>query len=356
VDPARSKLTDDLDRLLLLLDVLDSIDAVARAHDNNRLSGLDGDLGGHLDRLSAVPPAHLHRLTYAVVIALGYASFERFIRDSIEATATLLAEAVPTYAQLPDVMRDHHARLTMKVATRRVDRDASDVAADLLGTLIGCLDGDGAFTLNSEVFSDRAANFRSELLRDTYRRVDVIVPQEVISPAIADLLDGPLNGLYARSSSVVDDLASRRNDVAHGDDYEILDRSTLRALVAFITAYADAISSIIFDSTARVLARTCGTLISHVDHVWSHPNTQERTLARVHPTGGTLAVSDLVLIGGRTWRLAHVVSIQRNRVPVDACGPSEDAHGVDFGIEIRRGEQVVALPAGAFGGLAPLLA
>ena len=156
------------------------------------------------------------------------------------------------------------------------------------------------------------------------------------------LLEGELSGLYARPSSVIDDLAERRNSAAHGDEMELLDRPTLRAVVEFVKGYADALADDAFECLARVTMTQRATEIGRVEHTWAHPGGGGRSICGVRPATN-LALAQQILIAGRRMRLATVESIQLDRVSLQAAGPSEERYGVAVGIPVHDGERLYAI-------------
>jgi hypothetical protein len=288
-------------------------------------------------------PARLHRAEYAVAVAFGYAAFERFIRDLLEAIAHLLSEPIAEYGDLPEEFRKHHLALSLRAAGLAVERDSTIPPLGLLATLVKCLQGDVPFSVNGEVFSDHTANFRSELIRSSFRRLGLQLPEEVQSPELQVLVENEFAGLYAKPSSVVDDLADRRNVVAHGDEVDLLDRQTLRALIGFLELYAHALCAAIFEGVLKQVAPTIATSIGQIEHTWQ-TGDEVRSIGKLRPAGGTVGVGDVVVLTGRSWRTAVVTSIESQHLAVQSCGPSEESFGVDFGIPVHKGEEVLVLP------------
>jgi hypothetical protein len=288
-------------------------------------------------------PARLHRIEYAIAFAFGYAAFERFIRELLEAVAHLLSEPIGSYGDLPDEFRKHHLALSLRAAGIAVERNSAIPPFGLLATLVNCLQGEVPFSVNAEVFSDHAANFRSEVIRSSFRRLGLQLPEEVQSPELQNLIDNEFAGLYAKPSSVVDDLADRRNVVAHGDEVDLLGRQTLRALLVFLEEYGHALCAAVFEGVLRQLAPTIATTIGNIEKTWQ-TGDEVRSIGRLRPQGGSIGVGDVVVLTGRSWRLAVVNSIECQHVAVQSCGPSEELFGVDFAVPVHKGEQVLVLP------------
>lgn len=345
MDPARTRLYGAAEEILDFLQLLEVIEelAVTRASDPDIFPP---PVRPRIDRMVALAaPATLHRLGYQVAMVFGYAAFERYIRDLIVLVSRVMSMVCTRYSDLPEGVRDNHLRLTLKVAALATERSTYNepAVASMLSRLLGCLDGSQPYALNDEVFADHPANFRTTVLRDALRRVGVEVAEERTTPSLSALLDGELNGLYARPSSVIDDLAQRRNEAAHGDESELLGRPTLRAVIKFVRGYADALAHDAFEHLAHVVVTRAGKEIGQVEHTWRNRQTGARTVCSVLPAM-TLLTSQRILIAGSGIRLATIQSIELEHVGLDAAGPSELSHGVDLGVAVHDGERLYAIP------------
>lgn len=345
MDTARTRLHGSAREILDFLELLEAIEQLA----TKRATGPDlfpASVGPLIDTIKArAEPARLHRLGYQVAVVFGYAAFERYIRDLIVLVAGVMSSVCPTYDDLPGGLRENHLRLTLKAASVATERSTYDEPAvgAMLARLLACIDGIEPYVLNGEVFADHQANFRTSVLREALRRVGVDVAEERTTPDLSALLGGELNGLYARTSSVIDDLAERRNQAAHGDEIELLDRSTLGAIVRFIRAYADALADDAFDHLARVVARHQAREIGRVQHTWSNPNSGERTICRLTPST-TIAAAQRILVAGARMRLATIQSIELEHVSLELAGPSDRHYGIDVSVPVHDGERLYAVP------------
>lgn len=344
MDPARTRLnaaTGDLLDFLQLLDMIEGLDAGSGPE-----KAVPGAPSTAIKGFGAfAKPARLHRLGYQVVVVFGYAAFERFVRDLIILVAQAMTHICHSYETLPGQVREQHLRLTLKAASLQVDRSRGEEPELplMLGRLLACLNGDQPYALNDKVFADHQANFRAAVTRDALHRVGVLIAEDLTTPRINELLDRDLNGVYARASTVIDDLADRRNQAAHGDEIELLDRATLRAIIAVVRSYSDALANDAFRHLAQLLATQMGNEIGVVQHTWRHADSGQRTVCRVAPASSIAPGQRIVVIGGDT-RLATIRSIQINGARLDAAEPSSDNHGVDIGILAHVGERLYAVP------------
>jgi hypothetical protein len=353
VDPSRRRFLHELTDLHGLLDMIALVEEISGLELGTPPTAPVELLVARLKPFAQ--PARLHRAEYAIAIAFGYAAFERFIRDLLGAVAHLLSEPIAAYGDLPEEFRKHHLTLSLRAAGLAVERDGTTPPLGLLGTLVQCLQGDVPFSINGEVFSDHTANFRSELIRSSFRRLGLQLAEEDHSRELKDFVENNFAGLYAKPSSVVDDLADRRNVVAHGDELELLDRQTLRALLAFLEQYSHALCAAIFEAVLKQLAPTIATTIGQIEHTWQ-PGDEVRSIGKMKPVGGTFGVGDVVVLTGQSWRTAVVTSIESQHVAVLRCGPSEESFGVDFAVQVHKGEEVLVFPGTVVEAAAPYAA
>jgi hypothetical protein len=341
VDPSRRRFFDELGGLRILLDMIATVEEASSLD-------LGDDPAGALEILLArlrpfAQPTRLHRAEYAIAIAFGYAAFERFIRDLLESMAHALSEPVAAYVDLSEDFRKHHLALSLRAATVAAERGSTTPTIGLLTTLLECLHGNVPFSVNEEVFSEHSANFRSDVIRSSFRRLGIRFPEAVRSAELDALVKSEFAGLYARPSSVVDDLADRRNVVAHGGEVDLLDRRTLRSLLTFLEMYANALCTSLFEGVLEQLAPKISRTIGEIDHSWQTVGGI-RSIGRLRPVGGTVGVGDVVVLTGGASRLAAVRSIEFEHEPLPECGPSEATFGVDFGVPVNEGDRVLVFP------------
>lgn len=345
MDPARTRLRSAATELHEFLSLLEAIEGLAEATATTAEELPPGLAGPVANLVGFADPARLHRLGYQVAVVFGYAAFERFVRDLVVFVAQAMTTLCTGYGALPRNVREQHLRLTLKIASFNAERSLIDEQslAPMLTRLLSCLNGTQPYQLNDEVFADHQANFRTGVVRETLRRVGVEVAEDRTTPQINALLENELNGLYARTATAIDDLADRRNQAAHGDEIELLDKATLRAVVNLVVYYADALAEDAFSHLARVLLAQAGTEIGLVEHTWAHPDTGDRTICRIAPSND-LAIDQPIIVLGREPRLTAVHSIELNGQKLELAQPVNGHHGIDVGIVAHNGERIFAIP------------
>ena len=199
--------------------------AYARGVDGYRtsggFSGADPPEGPEIAKYLASPSWRRH--AYAFAIVNTYGAHERFMRDLVEGAAGVYATSYQTYDQMPEDLQSSHLRFSVGHAREILEgrTNAGEDIKSVIGNLAACLAG--STNLNRTALSSSSANFRVSVIRDVLLRIGLRISTDEADWELREITRTDLNGLYGSASAVIDDLANRRNEVAHGNDYEILD-------------------------------------------------------------------------------------------------------------------------------------
>ncbi|CAG0974644.1 hypothetical protein PLCT2_01548 [Planctomycetaceae bacterium] len=208
------------------------------------------------------------RMRYGSAIVATYGALEQFVVNAIEAYVKAVRASCEEYEQLPDTIRESHNTKCASYASVILGqrRDVRLTLPELVKRWSGCIGKVQGYELNYEVFSHHTANFRHSLIDEIFSevgvgglsksclRIDEFRAHVVTSTGISDIENRPLADLMA----TVDDLANRRNDVAHGVDGDVLDMTTLMPVVDFVERYCVAIAAVLSSQIASIRAITIG--------------------------------------------------------------------------------------------------
>lgn len=325
---SRLRLGQNLQELRGLLDLVDLLDDLRQS--TPEIKALEPLLG-------AVSTATWRRQVYSFSIIFAYGAHERFIRDYLRATAKMMAGLYKTYADMPDKVRTEHARLSASSIREITDRNPHD-ADELLAVMARFADSlGGQPVLNDELFAKHTANFRSDVVQQSFARLALqLTPVEVPVPAL-------FTGVHGSLESIVDDLANRRNDVAHGGDVDVVDIATIRAMIDALDLYLRAIRTQVSRQLLQGLLDREAIPVGTVSHVWSNKATGERTVGRVADLREVLRVGRS-LYDGKSLTRYSVKSIQCNRMDLDLAQPDGSSYGVDLGAVVTEGTRLFMLP------------
>ena len=253
--------------------------------------------------------------SYITAVVLIYGALERFLDETLVATAQIFNALVPTYADLPQVVQDNHLALTVQVMRSLDDPRWADLTArDLSERLAGCLGGAADYALNAHVFKERTGNYRHPKVRESFRRLNVGLPEEVTTQAVHALLTNELSGKYARMSTLLEDLVQRRNEAAHGlEVQDVLDAATLESIAGAVEAYAHGIRSHVVNAICQTCITTRPAEISSlgaVSRTWKDPGGVRSICEITQGAGVPSRVGDVVMVGHPpAQRVATVTSI-----------------------------------------------
>lgn len=316
---------DELNRLIELVGLLDEVSAAESATPS-------GEAIAAIVRESA-----WRKQSYSFLIVFLYGHHERLCRDLLEAAARMVSKLYSSYAEMPDKIRAEHARLTMAALREITDRDphASDNMLDLMSTLASALGGSPI--LNSSLFTRHTANFRSETVRESFRRLQVSI--EPCPVALPEALDG----LYMDIDSAIDDLANRRNDIAHGNSVEIVDLATATALVEAVTLYDHWLIGEVAQSLLSSLVAREGILSGVVTRVWRDMSTGVRSICQIDDVLETIRLgSNLYGAQSRRYKVVEIRSPDGN---VEKACAGAGVHSINLGGQVSVKHQLLQLPS-----------
>lgn len=275
--------------------------------------------------------ASWRRQTYAFSIVGIYGAHERFIRDLAEETAGTLGAIYDTYEQLPDKIRLTHERLSLELAKEILDnkqRDQADYHQNL-SNLHACLGG--AMSLNREVFSSSNSNFRSQTVRDVMARLGISLTDPNQDQELSEIISLSLNGFYGSITSVIDDLADRRNQVAHGADFEILDINLMLSVHHAVYSYDCWLYRCVAAHLLRDGVRRRAQELGTVRKTYADPVSQERSIVSLADISARLRPGDALHIfrgSDDSVTPCLIRSIERSGNRIDLAEPGGGPYGL----------------------------
>jgi hypothetical protein len=195
------------------------------------------------------------------------------------------------------------------------------------------------------VFRERPGNYRHKQVIFCCGRIGLSIPHEIGSAKLREILDGPLAGRYARSSSLLDDLVDRRNEAAHGLDIDdVLDATTLLAIVDAMEQYAYELRSAIVASLCDRIAPGDAEDLGSLGCAWKHSGTGLKSIGEIiqQRSLGAICVGDVLIVGsGAQQRIAEIAGIGWGRRRPRRVSSVEGRRvALDFNRKIRQGEPV----------------
>ena len=194
------------------------------------------------------------RFDYNSVIVALYGFFEQFVEGLLKGYLRRLSATSGNYTDLPESIRANHVDVTavlLKAADLQKYRGVV-TPEELTANLHSCFTNQSPFSLNVDAFAHHSSNFRAGVVDRFFGRVGVqnISQRAVQLASFQDFLlkrVPPRAGLTIDQGCLfeIDDLAERRNEVAHGSESELLSNKILLDYVSSVEAYGASLYEIL---------------------------------------------------------------------------------------------------------------
>lgn len=186
----------------------------------------------------------------SITISL-YGILEKHIGIWIKEYITQLPKIITSYNDLPEKFREDHFNLSMKliglISEKRHTKYEGMRKEDILAKLNSCIEKPSHFQLNSDAFYLRSGNLKHVRIAEALSCLDIDLNYN-----LKVIGQRPEGFLYDRAPNIrnkgnelfrlIDDIVSRRNDIAHGEDVDnIISISEFSELVDFLEGYGRAV-------------------------------------------------------------------------------------------------------------------
>ena len=180
-----------------------------------------------------MPDALSHRkFDYCSVIISLYGLFERFMEDSISLTVKEFTKIAASYSDMPDDIRKNNLIFTLEFLLNKYNNAHTENSAVIIESLHKCLSGQPDFSVLDKAFYSHNTNFWMKSIKKSLSDSGIknIEDKLLRTPSMQDYLiykypDLDTKGAKDQFKEIfdyVDELASRRNEVAHGNASDII--------------------------------------------------------------------------------------------------------------------------------------
>ena len=224
------------------------------------------------------------------------------------------------WASLPCRVQENHRRKSLDALrdevwlSRQVDQK---VATRLIENLSSCENGLTNFRLNSLAYARHSANYRRAHIDEAFRDLDV---EEMCSRVASSehfreylVADQRTAGLLDAELGAIDDLAERRNEIAHGTPSQILNREELSEYLDFFSTFARACFLVLRQHLAQYAVGHHARPLGAIAKV--HYRSVVCLDLGVLPEGTWLEVGDLIALrmaSGRGFELGEIKRIRQS--------------------------------------------
>jgi hypothetical protein len=265
---------------------------------------------------------------YSSIIVGLYGLFENYLESLLKSYLDVIQGMHSKYTDLPEKIRENHIAVTAVLLSKPDLQKFKNLVSPnaLAANLHSCLSNSTDFKLNVEAYTYHTANFRAGTIDEFFARVaisgisgsvfrlesfsDFLVqyaPERKIIPNVQQDLFPEIN-----------DLADRRNEVAHGSQVEeLLSNSILLDYTRVIEAYGHAVYKILESEAMSIRVDMHGVSVNRCIIVYNN-SIVCLEIAR----GTTVSVGDL-LVARRTGNAVPVIwgeilGIQIDKLEINA--------------------------------------
>lgn len=193
---------------------------------------------------------------YKTVIISLYGLLENFVETLIKSYLDLLSEIVPTYGELPEELLKSHfnksAELIQKIDS--LPKYQHLKKEDVIKNLNKCIETPSSYALNIDAYTHHTANFKHDIIVHFFKQVGIEISNQIrveqpfkiyLSEVFPNVEVPEQLNIYEK----LNDLANRRNDVAHGAEINLLGTQDLLEYIRFVEVYGLSLYNIIYYET-----------------------------------------------------------------------------------------------------------
>ncbi|MFM2292574.1 MAG: hypothetical protein RIS29_2387 [Bacteroidota bacterium] len=209
----------------------------------------------------------------SLIISL-YGYFEKFIENLLIAYIDNINGYFKRYSSIPHVLTKNHLKLSLslldKVENPRYNGPLNKEG--IIENLHKCININENYQLNKEAFSQHTANFRIQVVDEIFGRIGIdsisnklkgnaefqaYIKEKYEIEIIGDLDNDDIH-------SIMNELAERRNEVAHGVPSEILSNQIILDYFNYFKKIAHAITEVVLLHSNRININENGQLINEL--------------------------------------------------------------------------------------------
>lgn len=199
---------------------------------------------------------------YTVVIVSLYGCFEQYVENFVKDYLMILVDECEEYTKLPTVILDKHIDLSILLIGKIEQSKYSDFLSkeQIIRNLNECIQNNKC-AINYEAFCQHTANFRIQIVNEVLKNVgltDVVncVKRNEELKELYVLQNGECNyeGLKLENIfSFLNELADRRNRIAHGSINDILSLNLQLQMIKKVKIFVEEMDRIGFEKTLPYL-------------------------------------------------------------------------------------------------------
>lgn len=209
----------------------------------------------------------------SIIISL-YGYFEKFIENVLVEYIDKVGNIFTKYNKLPEAIYKHHLALSMTLLEKVQNPKYSGPLTKeiVIHNLHKCINLNENYQLNKEAFSQHSANFRLHVIDDVFNRIGISGLSSQVkkhSPfydyikskyEIENIDDLSNDDIYI----ILNDLAERRNEVAHGVPSQILSNDILLNYIEYFDILGATLINVVEKDLDRLQIKENGNCLGEL--------------------------------------------------------------------------------------------
>lgn len=190
-------------------------------------------------------------IDYSAIVILLYGALERYIEDIAKEYLRYLCNLIDSYKSLPQKIRDNHLQKSLDLLNNlKLDKYENIEQAEIIENLYLCQSSDSSssYKLNFDAYTQHTANFRYKAIHDFFQELGIekINQQILKNENFKEYLIQ--NESYTEESLVkINELVKVRNQIAHGQSTDEVQRLEISLYIDFIEQYIKALQAVLLD-------------------------------------------------------------------------------------------------------------
>lgn len=191
---------------------------------------------------------------YRSLIVSIYGVLEQYLDSLIVEYVENVNQLAVSTNEIPDEILKHHLNLSFELIekVRHSSYRGRDTVESIVEGLHSCNLNNQSFRLNSSAYANRKANYRPDIITQMFSRIGIsdILHSVIKLPEFQEDVDAIFPDLNVSTQDtktvfrLLDDLAERRNDVAHGNSSDVLSIELIKETLQLIEASIRAIHKV----------------------------------------------------------------------------------------------------------------
>ncbi|WP_313150265.1 MAE_28990/MAE_18760 family HEPN-like nuclease [Lysinibacillus capsici] len=271
---------------------------------------------------------------YKTVIISLYGLLESFVENLIKSYLEFLSETVSSYGELPESILKNHfnksADLIQKIDT--LPKYQNLKKEDVIKNLNKCIETPENYALNIDAYTYHTANFKHDVIVNFFKQVGIEISNYIRE-------EKPFKNYLSEEYPEIDipehlnvyeklnDLANRRNDVAHGAEINLLGPQDLLDYISYVEAYCLSLYNVVYNEALTIEINYNAIELNNPKLIVNN----EIICLELNNT--SISIGDKIVASSerRPYYYSEILGIQVNRVEHQTIEAQES---IDVGIKV----------------------